>query len=136
MAKKTVETCNVVPFRARKASGAIRRPYLAEEDDERLGELAAAELRVALGRQIETGSLRWARNGRLLPVGERPEASDSYVFSASEACARIALQEAIRALFWECGEPIPKTDIPERILRLQEEFGDGLRRVLRDLGHG
>ncbi len=135
MAKKSSGSCNVVPFAARRGSADKGGPFLSDEEDHRLGELAAGELRVALGRQIEAGSLRWAREGKLLPIGDTPSPTDSYVNSASEACARAAMQEAIRALFWECGEPIPKADMPVRLVRLQEEFNDSLRRVLKDLGY-
>ncbi len=69
--------------------------------------------------------MRWARNGALLPVGETGAKNDSPVFSASEACARVMLQKVIHAVFWECGEPIPKTEMPARIVHLQEEIRGG-----------
>lgn len=132
---KDPQSDNVVAFRKRFESQKRQHPYLEEDADIALGALAGEELRAVLQREIEMASMRWARDGALLAKDEPVEKTDSPVFSASEACARVALQEAIRSLFWECGEPIPKTDMPIRIVRLQEEFSEGLRRVLKDLGY-
>lgn len=132
--EKTVQD-NVVAFRKRYEDRKQNSPYLPEDVDLRLGEQAGEDLRAVLQREIDLASMRWARGERLLSQCEAPGEDDSPVSSASEACARVALQEAIRAVFWECGEPIPKADMPIRIVRLQEEFSAGVRRVLKDLGY-
>jgi hypothetical protein len=135
MSEDEASSTNIIEFRKRYEARKRQHPYLPDEVDNILGELSAEGLRAVLHREIELASMRWARDGALLPVGETPAETDSPVFSASEACARVALQEAIRAVFWECGEPIPRTDMPIRIVRLQEEFSAGLRRVLKDIGY-
>lgn len=135
MSKDESSSTNIIEFRKRYEAEKRQHPYLPEDVDNELGELAAEALRAVLHREIELASMRWARNGALLPIEQTPVKNDSPVFSASEACARVALQEAIRSVFWECGEPIPRTDMPLRIVRLQEEFSDGLRRVLKDIGY-
>ena len=135
MSKDESSSTNIIEFRKRYEAEKRQHPYLPEDVDTHLGELAAEALRAVLHREIELASMRWARDGALLPIGKTPAKSDSPVFSASEACARVALQEAIRSVFWECGAPIPRTDMPLRIVRLQEEFSDGLRRALKDIGY-
>lgn len=126
---------NVIEIGSRLQEKKRAHPHLPDHIDQRLGALAAEELRAVIHREIEQGSMRWARNGKLLPMGAVPERTDSAVFSASESCARTALQEAIRAVFWQCGEPVPSADMPLRIVRLHEELNEGLRQVLKDIGY-
>lgn len=126
---------NVIAFRKRYGDRDLQQSYLSIEEEARLSELAGEELRDILKREIELGSMRWAREGELLPVCTRATSEDRPVFSASEVCARVALEEAVRSMFWECGEPIPKSDMPIRIVRLQEEFSASLRQILKDLGY-
>ncbi|MEQ8824953.1 MAG: hypothetical protein RIC14_11325 [Filomicrobium sp.] len=135
MADDTDAVNNVVRLYRRGDTMDSGHPVLPLEEDARLGSVAAEELRQALVRQIEAASLRWSRDGALVAPGELPKPSDSLVASASEACAKVALEEAIRAVFWECGGPIPKADMPLRLVRLQEDINASLRKVLKDLGY-
>lgn len=125
---------NVVAFQRRLASVRTSYPYLAADTDERLSAEAAEDFRRVLYKHIENASVRWARDERLLLVGERPLPTDSLVPSASETCARVALEEGIRYLFWGVGGPVAPADVPQRILELEEEFLAGLRSVLKDGG--
>lgn len=135
MADDTDAMNNVVRFYSRGGPARAGHPVLPLEEDSRLGKLAAEELRQVLVRQIEAASLRWSRNGALVAPRDLPKPSDSLVASASEACAKVALEEAIRSVFWECGGPIPKADMPMRLVRLQEDINASLRKVLEDLGY-
>ena len=74
-----------------------QHPDLPEQVDTELGEIAGEALRAVLHREIELASMRWAPEGELLPIGEPTAKGDSPVFSASEACARMALQAAKRS---------------------------------------
>ena len=88
---------NITEFRKRYEAEKRQHPYLPEGVDTELGEIAGEALRAVLHREIELASMRWAREGELLPVGEPTAKSVSPVFSASEACAGMALQAAKRS---------------------------------------
>jgi hypothetical protein len=106
---------------------------LPEQVDTELGEIDGEALRAVLHREIELASMRWAREGELLPVGEPTAKSVSPVFSASEACAGMALQAAKRSS-GSVASRFRGRDMPIRIVRQQDQFSVGLRHVLKDIG--
>ena len=72
MSKDESSGTNIIEFRKRYEAKKRQHPYLPEDVDTELGELAAEALRAVLHREIELASMRWARNGALMPIGQTP----------------------------------------------------------------